>query len=445
MTHTAPETAFEEAIHRLVSDLDELGFDATADAFEICKAMIDVDGMLTDQELLRFVEFFAPKDAGLHTKPPAELRRSRFFRKARVFLHKPSPLFHQLIHADRQDGGRRCAVYLARSIELMQVIASLDSLVSHVELGAIDGFRTALTMAADNAGVDTHLAEPDDRDGCETAEADREQLQDLVAELESLIGLEPVKQRVRQLCDLLTVMRLREERGLMVPPMTHHLAFVGNPGTGKTTVARLIGRIYRALGLLDKGHLVEVDRADLVAGYVGQTATKVDEVIESAMDGVLLIDEAYGLVRGSDGYGAEAVDALVKRMEDHRDRVVIILTGYPDELESLLDSNPGLRSRIARVIGFPDYTDDELVAIFARVAEESGYRTTGVEGPVRNFFAVVDRDKQFGNGRAARQLFEDMMVEHASRVARLSSPTEDDLVALTAEDLPRTSRVRGLV
>ena len=149
-----------------------------------------------------------------------------------------------------------------------------------------------------------------------------------------------------------------------------------------------------------------------------------------------MIDEAYGLVRGTDEYGAEAVDALVKRMEDHRDRVVIILTGYPDELNALLDSNPGLRSRIARVIEFPDYTDEELVAIFARTAAASGYGSGMVLETVRRRFASTPRDRQFGNGRAARQLFEDMMIEHASRVAQMDYPSERDLVELLPEDLP---------
>ncbi|MCB0991410.1 MAG: AAA family ATPase [Acidimicrobiales bacterium] len=435
MTSSTTTSAFESAIVGFVASLDDLQVDATRDAFEICRAMIDVDGMLTDEELLRFVEVFAPKIPGLQTKTPAELRRSKFFTRTRTFLQQPSPLFHRLVGSDQADHGCRAATYLTRAVELMHTIASLDAHVSHVELAAIDGFRKVLTTAANDAGVPAQLSDDHGTNARRTTE-EPQSLRELIAELDSLIGLEPVKQRVRQLCDLLTIMQMRRERGLMVPAMTHHLAFVGNPGTGKTTVARLIGRIYRALGLLEKGHLVEVDRADLVAGYVGQTATKVDEVIASAVDGVLLIDEAYGLVRGTDEYGAEAVDALVKRMEDHRDRVVIILTGYPDELNALLDSNPGLRSRIARVIEFPDYTDEELVAIFARTAAASGYGSGMVLETVRRRFASTPRDRQFGNGRAARQLFEDMMIEHASRVAQMDYPSERDLVELLPEDLP---------
>ncbi|MEZ5282400.1 MAG: AAA family ATPase [Acidimicrobiales bacterium] len=435
MTSSTTTSAFESAIVGFVASLDDLQVDATRDAFEICRAMIDVDGMLTDEELLRFVEVFAPKIPGLQTKTPAELRRSKFFTRTRTFLQQPSPLFHRLVGSDQADHGCRAATYLTRAVELMHTIASLDAHVSHVELAAIDGFRKVLTTAANDAGVPAQLSDDHGTNAGRTTE-EPQSLRELIAELDSLIGLEPVKQRVRQLCDLLTIMQMRRERGLMVPAMTHHLAFVGNPGTGKTTVARLIGRIYRALGLLEKGHLVEVDRADLVAGYVGQTATKVDEVIASAVDGVLLIDEAYGLVRGTDEYGAEAVDALVKRMEDHRDRVVIILTGYPDELNALLDSNPGLRSRIARVIEFPDYTDEELVAIFARTAAASGYGSGMVLETVRRRFASTPRDRQFGNGRAARQLFEDMMIEHASRVAQMDYPSERDLVELLPEDLP---------
>ncbi len=423
--------AFTTTIQQFVTDLDRLGVDATSDVYELCRATIDVDGMLTDDELHIFIETFAPDNATLSGVTPAELRRRRFFHRARTFLHQPSDLFRQLVESDRLDGGRRAATYLARSVDLMQSIASLDSHVSHVELAAIDNFRTCMTTCLTQAGLDPNLA-PEGQ-----ASDRRDELTDLVLQLDALIGLEPVKQRVRQLGDLLTIMTLRRERGLTVPPMTHHLAFVGNPGTGKTTVARILGKIYRALGLLEKGHLVEVDRADLVAGYVGQTAAKVDEVMASAMDGVLLIDEAYGLVRGTDEYGAEAIDALVKRMEDHRDRVVIILTGYPEEMNGLLRSNPGLRSRIAKVVEFPDYSNIELVEIFERIATESGYGPGPALDSALRWFEGAPRGREFGNGRAARQLFEDMMVEHASRVAQIEHPSDRQLTDLTGEDLPR--------
>src|SRR4029077_126675 len=186
--------------------------------------------------------------------------------------------------------------------------------------------------------------------------------------------LEPVKAEVRLVTNLLRVQRLRKDRGLPIVGSSHHLVFTGNPGTGKTTVARLVAQIYRTLGVVSKGHLVEADRSQLVAGYVGQTAAKTRAVLESAVGGTLLIDEAYALARGSEqDFGREAIDTLVKFMEDHRDDLAVIAAGYPDEMAHLIDANPGLRSRFTRTIHFPDYTTAELVAIFRSMCEANRY------------------------------------------------------------------------
>ena len=210
--------------------------------------------------------------------------------------------------------------------------------------------------------------------------------------------------------------------------------FTGNPGTGKTTVARLIGQIYRTLGVVDKGQLVETERAGLVAGYMGQTALKTTEVFTAATGGLLLIDEAYALVRGRESdFGREAIDTLVKLMEDHRDEVVVIAAGYPEEMAEFLDANPGLRSRFPRTIHFPDYTTDELVAIFEAACRESSYRLTPeAVVTLRASFDAEPRAKGFGNGRLARNLFEAAVGRQASRIVSLPNPTDDELCSLVA-------------
>ncbi len=259
-------------------------------------------------------------------------------------------------------------------------------------------------------------------------------LDELLAELDALVGLAAVKAEIHRQVALLKVEGKRAAAGLKTPTITRHLVFVGNPGTGKTTVARLVGGIYRALGLLSKGQLVEVDRSELVAGYLGQTAIKTAEVVKSAQGGVLFIDEAYALA--GDQYGTEAVDTLVKEMEDKRDDLVVIVAGYPVPMEFFIAQNPGLASRFRTTIDFADYTDDELVGIFRKLAAAADYDVDdAVESRFQELLAAVVRDSTFGNGRYSRNILEAAIGRHAWRLRDVDEPTIEQLRTLLAEDL----------
>jgi adenylate kinase family enzyme len=259
-------------------------------------------------------------------------------------------------------------------------------------------------------------------------------LDELLAELNALIGLERVKREIHRQVAILRVERLRSDAGMKSPTITRHLVFTGNPGTGKTTVARLVSGIYAALELLSKGQLIEVDRSELVAGYLGQTAVKTSEVVGTAVGGVLFIDEAYSLT--GDQYGTEAVDTLVKEMEDRRDDLVVIVAGYPEPMEEFIAANPGLASRFRTTIEFDDYADDELVEILTMLARDSDYELTAEAlAHFRELLATTPRGTTFGNGRFSRNTLEAAIGAHAWRLRDVEAPSTEQLRQLLPQDL----------
>ncbi|MDO5155713.1 MAG: AAA family ATPase [Eubacteriales bacterium] len=265
-------------------------------------------------------------------------------------------------------------------------------------------------------------------------------LDSLLKQLDGLIGLQSVKTEVKNLINLLKIIELRTKNGLKAPSVAKHFVFTGNPGTGKTTVARLLSEIFCALGILSKGHIVEVDRSGLVAGYMGQTAIKVKEVIDQAIGGVLFIDEAYSLSNDTNGndFGKEAIDTLVKAMEDNRDNLIVIVAGYPDLMEQFIDSNPGLKSRFQKTIAFPDYDANELFKIFENSCNSNDYHLdddakTYVHSKLEEY--VANKDANFGNARDIRNFIDVAISAQANRLLENNTPDADALTTLTVEDV----------
>ena len=420
--------------------------EAVVDAGDVVAAVIDSDDRLTTGELEAWLD-----DIGTRLDPPVLVSSTRardgeLLVGKRRWLERPSTLFDLLLRADARDGRRRAERYYDAAIRLAHAAASVDLVPSPDEIAAIDRYRNVLLAAFDAAG----LPRPGRPAGAEPPAAITQPagaatsvappprpLEELLAELDALVGLDEVKADVRRLTSLLRVQRLRAERGLPTLETSHHLVFTGNPGTGKTTVARLLSQILRALGIVSKGHLVETDRSQLVAGYVGQTAARTRAAMESALGGTLLIDEAYALARGSEqDFGREAIDTIVKFMEDHRDDLAVIAAGYPEEMQTLIDANPGLQSRFTRAIHFPDYTTAELVAIFQSMSAGSRYDLD--DAGVRTLTTLIDaepRTRGFGNARFVRNVFEAAVARQADRLTAVADPTDEQLTTLTADDI----------
>lgn len=419
--------------------------DVTVEAFNLVAAVVDSDGRQTEAELWGVISAFASRLASLPAyATPDDVREAQLVAGKRTWLAAPSLLFDILVEVDRRRRTRYAWSYYERAMALAHSVCALDAVASESELAAVERFRNVLLRAIDRGG----LARPGGAAGAPASDAAAARapspqeparpIEELLAELDGLIGLAPVKAEVKLVTNLLAVQKLRKERGLPVTESSRHLVFTGNPGTGKTTVARLLAQIYRTLQVVEQGHLVETDRAGLVAGYVGQTALKVKEVFDAALGGVLLIDEAYALARGGDkDFGQEATDTLVKLMEDHRDGVAVIVAGYTEDMDGFMAANQGLASRFAKTIEFENYEADELLLIIDRMAADGDYRLDPDSHPVLlDHFARIRGGSSFGNAREARKLFEGMRKAQSRRLRALGRmPDTDELRGLLTEDV----------
>ena len=422
--------------------------ECTIEAANLVSAIVDADGRHTSQELESWVDALGRKLTPAMILTPTQLRADDTLGGSAAWLSKPSTMFDLLVKADARDSKRRANAYYTHALSVAHATAALDMVPSADEINAIDRYRTLLLKVMDEHSV-PRPGRPDAPATAATSGGDtppepadielppERSIEELLEELDALVGLDHVKAEVRRLTSLLRIQELRAERDLPVIETSKHLVFTGNPGTGKTTVARLLSQIFRTLGVVTTGHLVETDRSGLVAGFVGQTATTTKKVLESALGGTLLIDEAYALARGGENdFGLEAVDTIVKFMEDHRDDLSVVAAGYPVEMSELIDTNPGLKSRFTRTIEFPDYDTEELIAIFGLISGSKKY-FLDAGGKVR-LGEIIDaepRGRGFGNARFVRNVFEAAIGHHALRLTDVEAPSDDQLTILTADDL----------
>ena len=377
----------------------------------------------------------------------------------------PPVFFWNLCEYDAKHGTADSRLFITMLNNILLRLAAADEEVTYAEAEYITECQERLCTVCDTSGVkkgkdainpmdfvtsmekpfsEKHALEASSGGQKESAEVKTEEIEkpnfdEVMAELDALVGLDDVKKDIKSLMNLVKIRKLREENNLPNTSMSLHMVFTGNPGTGKTTVARLLAKLYAAMGVLTKGQLVEVDRSGLVAGYVGQTALKTQEVIKSALGGVLFIDEAYSLSSGGEqDFGREAIETILKGMEDNRNDLIVIVAGYTGPMKTFICSNPGLESRFNKYFFFPDYTGDQLFKIFEIDCKKNGYKMNAeAEETAKKLFEEMydTRNENFGNGRDVRNFFEDTVVRQANRLAEAENPDKEALETIISKDL----------
>lgn len=438
-------------------DLDAAGVSSEEFQLETSQYLFDLFAVLSsidhpaDQEeieLYTYVLGFPYEDYSESFAYAADLQED--------FVRQIPPFLNLAVLQDQRTGGDLGATIVDCLIGIARIIIETDQQTLIAERRALKAYSTNLESFLSEMGDELPAARPRPRRNTRVvkratpkpsaappesaSDGTGNRLDTLLKELSDLVGLYLVKREVLSLINLLRIQSLRESHGLNSPIVSLHMVFSGNPGTGKTTVARLLAQIYAEIGVLRSGQLVEVDRSGLVSGYVGQTALNVQEVVTSALGGVLFIDEAYSLARteSENDFGAEAIETLLKLMEDHRGDLVVIVAGYTAEMRLFLNSNPGIRSRFNKFIEFPDYSVEELAQIFDYICVQSSYTLN--DAGKQELHSILERvtarrDPGFGNARAVRNYFEQAIAHHANRMAAKTAPTMEELTTLTEEDL----------
>jgi AAA+ superfamily predicted ATPase len=385
------------------------------------KAEIDYYAQYTTIYSLNVVTIYEKYVVNMRPELEMELADHELFRLARIFATFDQDLQEQ---------------YLTSLYRFASIVVKMDGTVTPKEESALKRIMS-LNPSSNPISQDAKPTEPKQA----ISDASNEKsIEETLEELNSLTGLTEVKKEINTLINFIKVQKARSEKGLKTSSLSYHIVFMGNPGTGKTTVARIVAQIYKSLGVLSQGQLVETDRSGLIAEYVGQTAVKVNKTVDSALHGVLFIDEAYSIVGDAqDSFGREAVSTLIKRMEDDRDKLIVILAGYTKEMQDFIDTNPGFKSRFNRYIEFSDYTPDELIKIFEGFCKKLDYKPT-TEAMVKlseSFTKAYEaRDQSFGNGRFVRNTFEKAMERQANRIAGIGELTNEVLTTITVDDIP---------